>query len=93
MAARTCPSVKRTAKSCFGAWGRGAGMCAPRSPESHSLPFPGPRGCTLRWASPGSSALRLCREVSAGPWRAEDSEVMSVFPSPLPDLGSDGAPP
>lgn len=56
-------------------------LSAPRSPESHPLLFPGPQGlcpgCSGHLQAPLHSAS--CQEVSVGVWRAEDSEVMSVY--------------
>ena len=71
MAARTCPSAKRTAKSCFEVWRRGRYvLSAPRSPESHSLLFPGPQGavlCSGHLRAPlHSASARRCQQALGG---------------------------
>ena len=71
MAARTCPSAKRTAKSCFEVWRRGRYvLSAPRSPESHSLLFPRPQGavpCSGHLQAPlHSASARRCQQVLGG---------------------------
>lgn len=69
-------------------------LSPPKSPESHSLLFPGPQGavlCSGHLRAPlHSASARRCQQALGG---AEDSEVMVYFSHLLLAQAGDGAPP